>query len=93
MEYIKNWYTQKLDEAEYNRYMLMIAILLVQGCILTPVAGFLLPMNGLAMGISIVLAFSTIVASIAQIPMKVLIPVFLLSAFSNIVLIFVHLVL
>lgn len=87
MEYIKNWYGQALKEAEYNRYVLMAAILLIQGCILTPVAGLMLEMNSTAMGISLVLAFATIVSNFSQMPMKVVVPVFLLSIAANIILI------
>lgn len=92
MEYIKSQYSKILTEAEYNRYLLMAAILLIQGCILTPVASLILEMNGTPMGISIVLAFATIVSNISQMSMKIILPTFILSVLANIILIFIHLI-
>ena len=92
MEYIKSRYTKILTEAEYNRYMLMAAILLIQGCILTPVAGLILEMNETPMGISLVLAFATIVSNISQMSMKVIIPVFSLSVIANLLFVIIHLI-
>jgi len=81
-----------LNEAEYNRYMLMAAILLTQGCVLTPLAGLILEMNSVSMGISIVFAFATIVSNIAHMSMKAILPTFLLSILANILLILIHLI-
>ncbi|OJJ20198.1 hypothetical protein BKI52_17145 [marine bacterium AO1-C] len=81
-----------LTEAEYNRFILMAAILLIQGCVLTPIAGLLLEMNSTSMGISLVLAFATIVSNISQMSMKAVLPIFLLSVLANLILILIHLI-
>ena len=73
-----------LTKAEYHRYLLMATILLIPGWGLTPITRLVLGMNSVSLGISIILAFAAIVSHIKHIPIKVILPTFLLSILANI---------
>lgn len=90
MENFISWYNQKMDDAEYNRLGVGAFIILFHTCIVIPVTLLVLSYNDfnvVYIGILTFLSFAILFAMIAVMPVRMSIPLFLISTLIHIIMI------
>lgn len=93
MENLTNWYSNKCEEAAYNRLGVMAFILLVQTCIIVPATLLAISMNGnngVEFALIAIFTFSVLVSLLGDLPSKIVIPLFVVSTLVHLAIILVN---
>lgn len=95
MDNLLNWYNQQCEEANFNRLGVMAFVLLVQTCVIVPATLLTISMNGnnvVEFAIMAILSFSILVSLLADMPSKIILPVFAFSTIVHLLIILINLV-
>ena len=93
MDNLLNWYNQQCEEGSFNRLGVMAFVLLVQTCVIVPATLLTISMNGnnlIEFALMAILSFSILVSLLADMPSKVILPLFLVSTVIHLLIILTH---
>ena len=90
MENLANWYNKKMEVAEFNRLGVGAFILIFHTCIILPATLLALNQNDfniILIGVITTLSFFMLFTMIAVLPTRIIVPVFLISTITHLVII------
>lgn len=95
MENLVNWYSNKCEEASFNRLGVMAFVLLVQTCIIVPATLLSISINGNSSMDFVTMAifsFAILVSLLGDLPAKIILPLFAVSTLVHLIIILTNIV-